>query len=61
MNDLQIFNNDQFGEIRTILKNVEKNSWSGFCYLIKFENGLVKIGRTINPYQRFITVNSSYA
>ena len=50
MNDLQIFSNEDFGEVRTIEKN-NKGTYLGFFYVLEYGD-LVKIGSTKNPYQR---------
>lgn len=61
MNGLQIFNNEEFGQIRTVEKN--RKEFMGFFYVIEYGD-LVKIGSTKNPYQRLSQIKrqaSKYA
>ena len=54
MNELQIFNNEEFGEIR-ILEKGNKDKYTGFFYILEWNN-IVKIGSTKNPYQRVLAL-----
>lgn len=54
MNELQIFNNNEFGEIKTIEKE-NKDKYTGFFYVLEWDN-FVKIGSTKNPYQRIMAL-----
>lgn len=49
MNGLQIFDNEEFGQIRTVEEN--RKEFMGFFYVIEYGD-LLKIGSTKNPYQR---------
>ena len=50
MNKLQIFKNEEFGEIRNI-RIVDDNPYLGFFYALEYGD-FVKIGSTKNPYER---------
>lgn len=54
MNDLQIFNNEEFGEIKEIEKR-NKDKYTGFFYILEYGK-FVKIGSTKNPYQRLMAL-----
>lgn len=54
MNDLQIFNNEKFGEIKKIEKK-NKDKYTGFFYVLEYGD-FVKIGSTKNPYQRLMAL-----
>ena len=54
MNDLQIFNNEEFGEIKKIEKK-NKDKYTGFFYVLEYGD-FVKIGSTKNPYQRLMAL-----
>lgn len=54
MNELQIFNNEEFGEVKNIEK-ANKGKHTGFFYILEYGN-LVKIGSTKNPYQRIMSL-----
>lgn len=51
-NNIQIFKNEQFGEIK---KNIKNNKYLGFFYFLEYGN-MVKIGSTQNPHQRLMTL-----
>lgn len=53
-NKLMVFNNEEFGEIRTIEQN-KSSPYVGFFYILEWDN-YIKIGCTKNPYQRIITL-----
>lgn len=57
MNELQIFNSSEFGEIRTIEKK-NKDKYTGFFYILEWDS-IVKIGSTRNPYQRITALRRS--
>lgn len=50
MNELQIFNNPDFGQVRTISMN-ENNEYLGYVYILEC-GGVLKIGSTKNPFKR---------
>lgn len=50
MNDLKIFNNAEFGQIRTVEKSVS-NAYMGFYYILEYGN-CIKIGSSKSPYTR---------
>lgn len=54
MNDLQIFNNEEFVEIKEIEKR-NKDKYTGFFYVLEYGK-FVKIGSTKNPYQRLMAL-----
>lgn len=57
MNELQIFDNAEFGEVRTIEKE-NKDKYTRFFYILEWDN-LVKIGSTKKPYQRVMSLKRS--
>ena len=57
MNELEIFKNEEFGEVRTLELNNEP--YFGFVYAIECDNGYVKIGSTKNPYRRLKELKNS--
>lgn len=54
MNDLQIFSNEDFGEVKEIEKR-NKDKYTGFFYVLEYGK-FVKIGSTKNPYQRLMAL-----
>lgn len=54
VNELHIFNNEEFGDIR-ILEKGNKDKYTGFFYILEWNN-IVKIGSTKNPYQRVLAL-----
>lgn len=54
MNELQIFNNEEFGEVR-VLEKENKGKHTGFFYILEWNN-MVKIGSTKNPHQRVLAL-----
>lgn len=61
MQELQIFKNEEFGEVRTVEK--DRKEFMGFFYVIECGNS-IKIGSTKNPYQRLSQIKrqlSKYA
>ena len=54
MNELQIFNNEEFESIRIVEKG-NKDKYTGFFYILEWNN-MVKIGSTKNPYQRLLAL-----
>ena len=54
MNDLQIFNNEEFGEVWNVEKE-NKGTYLGFFYVLEYGD-LLKIGSTKNPYQRLLAL-----
>ena len=54
MNDLQIFSNENFSELRKIEKE-NTGDYTGFFYILEYGD-LVKIGYTKNPYQRVMAL-----
>jgi hypothetical protein len=57
MNKMKIFENKEFGEVRTLQLNNEP--YFGFVYAIECDNGYVKIGSTTNPYRRLKELKNS--
>lgn len=54
MDNLQIFSNSEFGEIKEIEKR-NKDKYTGFFYILEYGK-FVKIGSTKNPYQRLMAL-----
>lgn len=54
-NQMQIFNNPQFGEIRTI-ENGLKNTYFGVVYALEYGD-MVKIGSSAKPYTRIMALS----
>lgn len=52
--ELQIFSNEEFGEIKEIEKR-NKDKYTGFFYILEYGK-FVKIGSTKNPYQRLMAL-----
>lgn len=48
MNELMIFENAEFGQIRTVEKQTQE--YMGYFYLLEY-GSLLKVGSTKNPYQ----------
>lgn len=57
MNEMTVFNNPEFGEIKNI-EQENKNKYTGFFYILEWDN-FVKIGSTKNPYQRLMALKRS--
>ena len=56
MADIQIFKNDQFGEIRTVEKEFAHIKSCGWVYALEFGD-MIKIGCTHSPYKRLINLS----
>lgn len=54
MNKLQVFNNEEFGEIRTIEESRCSN-YVGFVYALELDD-IVKIGSTAHPHKRLVAL-----
>ena len=54
MNELQIFDNEDFAKIKEI-ENNNKDKYTGFFYVLEYGD-FVKIGSTKNPYQRLMAL-----
>ena len=54
MNELQIFNSEEFGELKEIEKR-NKDKYTGFFYILEYGK-FAKIGSTKNPYQRLMAL-----
>ena len=54
MNELQIFNSEEFGELKEIEKR-NKDKYTGFFYILEYGK-FTKIGSTKNPYQRLMAL-----
>lgn len=54
MNELQIFDNEDFAKIKEI-ENSNKGKYTGFFYVLEYGD-FVKIGSTKNPYQRLMAL-----
>lgn len=54
MNNVQIFEHEEFGKVRNI-ENKNRGKYTGFFYVLEWDN-LVKIGSTKNPYQRVMAL-----
>lgn len=57
MNQLQVFNNEEFGSVRTVEKE-NKDKHTGFFYILEWDN-ITKIGSTKRPYQRIMALKRS--
>ena len=57
MNELQIFKNKEFGNLKDIEKK-NKGKHTGFFYILEWDNE-VKIGSTKCPYQRTMALKRS--
>lgn len=57
MNELQVFENSEFGDIKEIEKR-NKDKYTGFFYILEYGE-FVKIGSTKNPYQRLMALKRS--
>ena len=53
-NELQIFNNEQFGQVKE-LERANRNNYIGFYYFLEWGN-VVKIGCSKKPYQRLLAL-----
>lgn len=54
MNELQIFENEQFGNLKAIEKQL-KDTYKGVVYAVEYGNN-IKIGYTTKPYSRYVTL-----
>lgn len=54
MNELQIFSNPAFGEIKNFEKNL-KDTYLGIFYAVEYGQA-IKIGHTKKPYTRIVTL-----
>ena len=52
--ELQIFNSEEFGELKEIEKK-NKDKYTGFFYILEYGK-FAKIGSTKNPYQRLMAL-----
>lgn len=52
--ELQIFNSEEFGELKEIEKR-NKDKYTGFFYILEYGK-FAKIGSTKNPYQRLMAL-----
>lgn len=54
MNEIKIFENKEFGKIRSI-EDSTKDSYMGFYYILEYGQN-IKIGSTKQPYTRMLTL-----